>query len=295
MRIAVAATPAIAIPSLEALMQRHEIVAVFTQPDKPYGRGQRLRQSDVGTWAQSKGLPVFKELTHPEILSAVDLVITVAYGVLVRDELLKLPRHGFINLHYSLLPRWRGAAPVQRALLAGDSETGVTIFKLDQGMDTGPIYIQRRLAIAPTWNSAELFDELNVLGSSALLDALDEIEQGRVPREQEGAATLAPKIDKSEFHLDFYRPALEVHNRIRALFPHSYFLVQGERVKALTSREGEGCQAPAGSVIEQDPLTIACGDGRALIIERVVPEGKREMASGDWLRGARLEIGALVG
>lgn len=295
MRIAVAATPAIAIPSLEALLQHHEIVAVFTQPDKPYGRGQHLRESDVGQWARTKKLPVYKELNHPDILSSVDLVVTVAYGVLVREELLQLPRYGFINLHYSLLPRWRGAAPVQRALLAGDEETGISIFKLDQGMDTGPIYIQRKISISRMWTASQLFDELNSLGSRALLDALDLIADGVAPSEQEGIATLAPKIEKSEFHLDFLHSAFSVHNRVRALFPHSYFLIQGQRIKVLASREGVRDEATAASVVGLNPLSIACGDGRTLVIERVLPEGKREMASEEWIRGARLEIGALVG
>lgn len=295
MRIAVAATPSLAIPALEALLQRHEVAFVITQPDRAIGRGLNVQQSDVAVWAFKKGLTVYKNLSDCTRLSEVDCVITIAFGVMIPKEILELPRYGFLNLHYSLLPRWRGAAPVQRALMAGDKSTGVTVFQLESGMDTGPIYVSQELVIDEDWNSEDLFQRLNEIGSQALLEALDLVASGFQPIAQKGEPTLAPKISKVEFLLDFTQPAQTLRAVIRGLYPSSYTFYDGKRIKILAAQSGPDAHGKPGEVLKVDPLVVACGDGTSLVLQRVVPEGKREMSAQDWVRGARIEQGAFFG
>lgn len=295
MRIAVAATPSLAIPSLEALYHKHDIAFVITQPDRPTGRGRNVQQSDVAAWAITKGLPVYKNLSECTLLSEVDCVITIAFGVIIPKEILARPRFGFLNLHYSLLPRWRGAAPVQRALMAGDKKTGVTVFQLEAGMDTGPIFVSREMIIEENWNAEDLFTRLNEIGSQALLDAIDLVESGFQPKAQNGQPTLAPKIAKEEFLLNFALPSQRLRAVIRGLYPSSYTFFDGKRVKVLAAENGPAVHGRAGEVMGADPLIVACGDGSSLILQRVIPEGKREMATQDWVRGTRIEPGAFFG
>ena len=292
MRIAVAATPALSIPALETLHRDHEISFVLTQPDRPSGRGRSLRESEVAQWAHTQGLPVFKDLHSCHLLPTVDLVVTVAYGVLIPKDVLRLPKHGFINLHYSLLPRWRGAAPVQRALMAGDKKTGVTVFQLDAGMDTGPIYVQQEIEIDEQWRAQELFVALNEIGAESILKAIELIEDGTSPVVQEGESCLAPKIAKSEFHINFSQEAEELRNLVRGLFPSAYMTYLSQRIKVLAATRGPAQTGVTGEVSALDPLTVSCGNGSSLIIERVLPEGKREMSAAEWVRGSRLDIGA---
>ena len=291
MRIAVAATPALSIPALETLHRNHEISFVLTQPDRPSGRGRTLRESEVAQWAHSKGLQIFKDIHSCNLLSTVNLVVTVAYGVLIPERLLRLPRHGFINLHYSLLPLWRGAAPVQRALMAGDKKTGVTVFQLDAGMDTGPIYVQEEIAIDDEWRAQELFDALNEIGGKSLLDAIEQITAGKSPKAQQGEGSLAPKIAKSEFHIDFSQEAQKVRNLVRALSPFAYTTYRSQRVKVLSASAGLAQVGATGEVLSLEPLTVACGKGSSIIIEQVLPEGKRAMSAAEWIRGSRLQTG----
>jgi len=291
MRIAIAATPSIAIPAIERLTKFHEIAFLLTQPDKPFGRGQEVHESDVAQWGRRHGLKVFKSLEECADLASVDLVITIAYGVLIPESYLAQPRHGFVNLHYSLLPRWRGAAPVQRALLAGDEQTGVTVFQLEKGMDTGPIYVQHKIAIDPEWNSHQLFERLNELGGQALLETIEVIAQGGVPVAQHGSPTYAPKIGKDEFRLNFSRTAEELGNQIRALYPSTFCFYGEKRFKILQASSSVASGCSPGDVVATSPLTIGCGEGTALICEVVQPEGKRAMSAQDWVRGAKIEIG----
>ena len=295
MRIAVAATPALTLPILETLYSQHEILFVLTQPDRPAGRGRAMRESDVAQWAHTKNLPVYKELASCERIHDVELVITIAYGVLIPSSILALPRYGFINLHYSLLPKFRGAAPVQRSLMAGDTESGVTVFQLDRGMDTGPIFVQRRVEIEDWWNCDDLFAVLSRIGSEALLETLDQVQSGEQPHPQEGAPSLAPKIAKSELHINFSHSSTVIRNHIRGLFPDAYMEYGTQRIKVLSGLIGPSCTAVPGSVVSLDPLTIACGEGTSLTIDRVLPEGKRAMSAAEWLRGARIESGSSFG
>lgn len=298
MQIAVAATPAIAIPALRSLKERHQIAFLITQNDKPFGRGRELRESEVAMWGRENGIEVLKPGKFAEIaprLSEVELVITIAYGQLIRESELWLPKHGFINLHYSLLPRWRGAAPVQRALLAGDSTSGVTVFQLDRGMDTGPIYTQRKLEIAAQWRAKELFEKLNEVGSAALTDAIAMIEAGVPPQPQVGEASYAAKIEKAEYAITFTESASAVVNKVRGLYPNAYCTLRGTRIKITAAAVGAPCSVGAGEVISLDPFTIATGSGTSIVIESVVPEGRREMSAQEWQRGARIEVGTRLG
>lgn len=295
MRIGIAATPAIAIPALERLSEKHAIEFLLTQPDKPFGRGQSLRESDVAQWAHSKAIPVFKELSEEVPLSSVDLVVVIAYGKIISQKFLEVPRFGFINLHYSLLPRWRGAAPVQRSLMAGDKSSGVTVFRLDQGMDTGPIFTVRQTPIDDGWSASELFERLNSLGSDALLEALSKIESGEEPHAQKGEPTYAPKIAKEEYQIQFSDDARKVRDQIRGLYPNAFFTYGGQRIKVTKAHDIEGVSAEPGAMCSLDPFTIACAGQSALVIDRIIPEGKREMSSAEWIRGARIEIGEIGG
>ena len=298
MRIAIAATPAIAIPALESLSRQHHIIFVVTQSDKAQGRGRQILPSEVAQWASQRSIEVLKPERFIELedrLVEVDLVITIAYGQIIPERVLNVPRYGFINLHYSLLPQWRGAAPVQRALMAGDKKSGVTVFALDKGMDTGPIYVQKEVVIAREWRSKELFEELNRVGVIALQECVEKIESGATPYVQVGEPSFAPKIEKSENHLALEKPASTLFNEIRGLYPNAYFNFKESRIKVTTAHEGSSSIGKCGEVIELQPLRIVCGENSSLIITSVIPEGKREMSSEEWLRGARLTIGEIFG
>jgi methionyl-tRNA formyltransferase len=223
-QIAVAATPEVAIPTLELLLQSsHDLVCVITQPDRPSGRGLALKETPVALWAKENGVKVYKPANQSELVSIaekVDLVVTIGYGVIIKEEILNLPKYGFINLHFSLLPKWRGAAPVQRAIEAGDLTTGVTVFKLDKGMDTGPIYLQKELAMPAGANSASLLKDLSFLGSTIAIDAIAAIENGEVPVEQPTTgSSRAEKLSKEEGRIDWKMSATQIDQKIRAFYP----------------------------------------------------------------------------
>ena len=220
MRIGVAATPDVAIPTLNWLLQsEHEIALIITQPDRPSGRGRLLQESIVGQWAQSHGIALIKPEKRQELIGKIeelDLVLTIGYGVLLPESILSLPRHGFLNLHFSLLPAYRGAAPAQRALHNGELVTGVSVFQLDKGMDTGPIFTQESIAIDSAWRSFELLQHLSDLGPEVVRRSFEMIQDGKTPGDQIGTPSLAPKITKSEAKIDFTRDADHISNAIRA-------------------------------------------------------------------------------
>ena len=220
MRIGVAATPDVAIPTLDWLItSEHDLVLVITQPDKPAGRGRSIKQSVVGDWAASRDIPIIKPDSSDDLIGVIndlDCVVTIGYGVLLPENILDLPKHGFINLHFSLLPAYRGAAPAQRALQNGESVTGVSVFQLEKGMDTGPIYSQRSIEINPMWRSFELLQRLAQEGPSAVDEALNMIARGELPRAQEGQSSMAPKISKQDAMVNFSDDAKTLVNAIRA-------------------------------------------------------------------------------
>ncbi len=275
---------------------------MLTQPDRPAGRGLRASASAVKSLALDRRLQVLQPQslragTIIEELRAAraDAMIVVAYGLLLPPPVLRVARHGAINVHASLLPRWRGAAPIQRALLAGDLETGVSIMQMDEGLDTGPVFAQRRLAIGADDDSGTLHDRLALLGADALLETLDDIAAGRArsaPQPQVGA-TYAAKIEKSEARLNWLRPAVELERAVRAFrpAPGAFAHLAGEPVKVWRSRVVAGEGAPGSVLRSSNALHVACGSG-SLSLEELQPAGGRRMPAAEFLRGRRLAPGA---
>ncbi|HEV7717639.1 MAG TPA: methionyl-tRNA formyltransferase [Arsenicitalea sp.] len=298
MRIVFMGTPDFAVPTLsEIVSSGHEVVAVYTRAPKPAGRGQAERKSPVHLAAEGFGIPVFtpKSLKGAEeqgvfALHDADVAVVVAYGLLLPKPILDAPRLGCLNLHGSLLPRWRGAAPMQRAIMAGDTRTGVMVMQLEEGLDTGPVALVDEMPIGPDMTAGELHDKMMRVGADLMGRALAALERGslRFTPQSEAGAVYAKKIEKAEARIDWSKPAADVHNLIRGLspFPGAWFEieVQGKpvRIKALRSTLAEG-QGAAGTVLD-DTLTIACGSG-AIRLTSVQREGKGVMDTATFLRG----------
>jgi methionyl-tRNA formyltransferase len=289
MKVVFMGTPEFSVPVLEALHQRHEIAAVYCQPPRPAGRGKADRPSPVQAKAEALGLTVRHpvSLRNPEAVAEfaaleADVAVVVAYGLILPQAVLDAPRLGCLNIHASLLPRWRGAAPIHRAIMAGDRETGVCIMQMEAGLDTGPVLLREAVEIGPEETTAELHDRLSALGARLIVEALERLPLPAVPQPEDGV-TYAAKIDKAEARVDWSRPAAEVDRLIRGLspFPGAWVEVNGERVKLLRSRLAEGRGAP-GQVLHG--FTVACGEGAVEVLE-AQREGKRPMAAADVLRG----------
>ncbi len=289
MKIIFMGTPDFSVPVLEALNQAHEIVSVYCQPARPAGRGKVDRPSPVQARAEALGLQV----RHPVSLRSedaakdfaalgADVAVVVAYGLILPQAVLDAPRLGCLNIHASLLPRWRGAAPIHRAIMAGDTETGVCIMQMDAGLDTGPVLLRESLIIGAEETTADLHDRLSALGARLILQVLDRLPLSAVPQPAEGV-TYATKIDKAEARVDFTKPAVEIDRLIRGLspFPGAWTMVNGERVKLLRSRLASGQGAP-GQVL--GGFTIACGTD-AVEITEAQREGKRPMPAAEVLKG----------
>ena len=302
MRLGVAATPDVAIPTLDWLLHSdHEVALIITQPDKPAGRGRVLKQSVVADWANQHGISIIKPESPSDLrgsLESLDCVITIGYGVLLPQEILDLPKHGFLNLHFSLLPAYRGAAPVQRALHNGDRVTGVSVFQLEKGMDTGPIYTQSSLDVEPSWRSFELLSALSKMGPAVVEQALRMITDGVPPIPQTGPSSLAPKISKAEAQLDFSKPSEIIINSIRAFTyePGSWSLWKGEPFKVTSAVSSFETEIAQGAIVVLDhKVLVGCGNSSAIELLTVVPAGKREMSAIEWARGARLQGGEHFG
>ena len=301
MKIIVAATPEVAIPTLDWLLaSEHQLVSVITQPDRPAGRGRSLKESVVSEWAREHHIPCFKPESTTETASLIegsDILLTIGYGVLLPENLLSIPTHGCLNLHFSLLPRWRGAAPVQRAIEAGDLVCGVTVFQLDPGMDTGPIYSIKRFALDSDITSDELFTELGVLGVEAVEDSLNAINAGIRPEPQKNeGATRAMKISKEECEIIWSLDAQTISQKIRAFtsLPGAWTKFRGEVVKIdSVTLSGETLEPGLIRVINKE-LLVGTGT-KALSIGFLTPAGKSRMDAKSWLNGARLSDGELFG
>ena len=304
LRLVVMGTAAFAVRSLRALdAGPHEVVAVYTQPPRAAGRGLKARPSQVHTAALELGLMVhtpesLKDPATREVLARFrpDLGVVAAYGLILPKSILEVPRLGCINLHASLLPRWRGAAPIQRALLAGDAESGVTIIQMEPSLDTGPILAMQRVPITAKTTASGLHDTLAELAAAMIGPAVDDLARGRavpVPQPEEGV-TYAPKIDKIEGRLDWSRPAEFLERQLRALnpWPGCWTEVDGERLLVLGGELAVGGGAP-GEVLG-DRMTIACGEG-ALRLTTVQRAGGRPLSADDFLRWFRLPVGARLG
>jgi methionyl-tRNA formyltransferase len=291
MRLAFLGTPEFAVESLKALIAAgHEIAAVYAQPPRPAGRGMAERLSAVHRCAMAQGIEVrtpsdLRRGEEHKRFDALDLdaAIVVAYGLLLPREILNVPRLGCFNVHASLLPRWRGAAPIQRAIMAGDRETGISIMRMEEGLDTGPVCKMTRIPIHPTMTAGELHDQLAVLGAKLMVEALADPSLRCVEQPKDGIS-YAKKIDKAEGRIDFNRTAVEVRNQINGLspFPGAWFAIGESRIKALQAIAVAQSGVP-GAVLD-DELTIACGSGavKLLLLQR---EGKAPLDKDAFLRG----------
>lgn len=301
MRVVFMGTPEFSVPVLDALVAAgHEIAAVYSQPPRPAGRGKKDRPSPVQARAEALGLPV----RHPVSLKTpdaqaefaafnADIAVVVAYGLILPQVVLDAPTRGCLNIHASLLPRWRGAAPIHRAIMAGDATTGICIMQMEAGLDTGPLLLRRETPIGAEETTGDLHDRLSAMGAEAIVDALAGLDGLTAKPQPDEGVTYAAKIDKSEAKLDWTAPATHINAQILGLspFPGAWTRVGGKRVKLLRSRLTEGRGAP-GVVISG--ATIACGDG-AIEVVTVQPEGKGPMPCEDWMRGARIEPGQSLG
>ena len=301
MKIIVAATPDVAIPTLNWLVtSEHQLLSVITQPDRPAGRGRSIKESVVSEWSRQHDIACLKPASVTEIATLIegaDVLLTIGYGVLLPENLLSIPMHGCLNLHFSLLPRWRGAAPVQRAIEAGDSLSGVTVFALDPGMDTGPIYSVKRFALDSDITSDELFSELGVLGVEAVEDSLKAIEAGIRPEPQKNdGATRAMKISKEECEIDWKLDAQLISQKIRAFTssPGAWTRFRSEVVKIDSVSISEEILQPGVLKVVNKELLVGTAS-EALSIGFLTPAGKSRMDAKSWLNGARVTDGEFFG
>ncbi|MEL7301429.1 MAG: methionyl-tRNA formyltransferase [Pseudomonadota bacterium] len=292
MRVVFMGSPDFSVPVLEALAADHEIACVYCQPPRPAGRGKKDRPTPVQTRAEALGLPV----RHPVSLRSedaqaefsaleADIAVVVAYGLILPQAVLDAPRLGCLNIHASLLPRWRGAAPIHRAVMAGDAETGICIMQMEAGLDTGPVLLRETTPIGAEETTGDLHDRLSAIGARLIIEGLAQLPLEPEAQPEDGV-TYAEKIAKNEARVDWTRPAAEVDAHIRGLspFPGAWCELDGARVKLLRSRLAAGQGAP-GQLL--DGLTVACGDGAIQILE-LQKAGKRATSAEDFLRGAAL-------
>lgn len=301
MRLCVAATPKVAIPTLDyLLLSNHQLISVITQPDRPSGRGQKSRESEVSRWAEENKVICHKPQGEQETLAALvdaDLLLTIGYGVILPTSVISLPTHGSINLHFSLLPRWRGAAPVQRAIEAGDSVSGVTVFSLDEGMDTGPIYLEKRFALDADITSDELLIELADLGVEAVAQTLTLIEQGIRPHVQSSeGATRAMKISKGDAQIDWNQSAEVISQKVRAFTsnPGAWTNFRESTLKVFTPTIADFPLPPGELLLKGKKLYIGTATF-AIEIGEVQPSGKALMPASSWVNGVRLDSGERLG
>jgi len=299
--VAVAATAEVAIPTLDWLLNsKHQLIRVITTPDSKAGRGKVLTPSPVAMWADTNNLEVLKPDSGEEMKFAfqdVDIVLAIAYGRILSSEILNIPKYGFLNLHFSLLPAYRGAAPVQRSILNGEVTTGVTIFQIDENLDTGPIYLQKEFKIPENSTSEQVLLDLSNLGASSFDAVLEMITQGVAPTSQSTTGvSFAPKITKEEAKIDWRLPAKKITEAIRAFTPNP---------GAWTSHKGASlkitCAIEEVAELKLDPGKLSVVGNRLLIgtatnsveVIRIIPAGKKEMNASDWINGARLSEGEI--
>lgn len=295
MRVVFMGTPDFSVPVLEALAAAHEVVAVYSQPPRPAGRGKADRPSPVHQRALALGLNVRHPISLRDAQAQAefaalnaDIAVVVAYGLILPQAVLDMPHHGCLNIHASLLPRWRGAAPIHRAIMAGDAETGICIMQMEAGLDTGPVLLRAATPIATNETTSDLHDRLSMMGADLIVEALARLPDLIATAQPDVGVTYAAKIDKAEARVQFDRPAAQVDRQIRGLspFPGAWVMVGAERVKLLRSRAVDGVpgQVP-GQVL--GGFTIACSDGAIEVLE-AQREGKRPMPASEVLRGLSL-------
>ena len=305
MRVVFMGTPDFAVSALECIINAgHDVIGVFTQPDKPVGRKQILTPSDVKNCALEHGIDVFqpKSLRNDESFELVknldpDVIVVAAYGKILPKNILDYPKYGCINIHGSLLPKYRGSAPIQWSVINGDKETGITIMQMDEGIDTGDSLMERAIPIGINDTAESMFEKLAALGGEMIVDALKTAEKGEFSpvKQDEALSSYAPMLNKDISVIDWNKPAVTVHNLIRGLYswPVAFTYLGGKKLKILSSSPCEDSGVP-GSVISTEPLTVACGEG-AVIIKELQLEGKKRMDSKSFLIGHKLEIGSKLG
>jgi methionyl-tRNA formyltransferase len=306
LNVVVASSSPVAIPLISALnaSSTHQLIGLLTNPDKATGRGMHVIANELATWAESLGLNVQKPVNNDELKKVIEnfkpeIVITIAYGRIIPLELLEIPKSGWINVHFSLLPRWRGAAPVQWAILTGDKQTGITVFKLDKGMDTGPVYLEQVTPIYDNENSDELLKRLSQIGSDLVIKSLELISDGVIPKPQaSNGITLAPKISKNDGKIDWQQSSNQVVNRFRALSsnPGVWSLLGELRIKidALVASSFVDQIKPADIVINGERLFVGVLDG---VIEILIltPAGRSQMSAAEFIRGLPSKQGLQLG
>lgn len=304
MRIVFMGTPDFSVPCLQRLIaDGEEVVGVFTQPDKPKGRGYELTPPPVKVEALKHNIPVFqpKSMRDGEALKILetlqpDLNVVVAYGKILPPEILYFPKYNSINIHASILPKYRGAAPIQWVILNGEKKTGVTSMQMDDGIDTGDMLLKAELPISPNMTGGELHDALSSLGAQVLSDTLKALKNGDLhPTKQTGESNYAPMLNKALCPIDFSRTAQEIHNHVRGLspFPTATAVLHGKRLKIFGTRLTENTSAePAGTIVSAtDGIEVVCGDGKTVLVTELQPEGKKRMPAKAFLVGHKLQAG----
>ena len=304
MNVVFMGTPDFAVPSLENIAKVHNVQAVFTQPDKPVGRKMVLTPPDVKVCAEKLGIPVYqpvklKDSDSYEIIKELnpDVIVVVAYGQILPENILNIPKYGCINVHGSLLPKYRGAAPIQWSVLNGDKVTGVTTMYMEKGLDTGDILETKEYEIGINDTADEVFDTLAEMGGKLILDTLEKAEKGQLHpiKQDDSKSSYAKMLDKSMCNIDFSKTNLQVHNQVRGLspWPVASTKLNGKVLKIFETRLAEGKGKP-GEILNTNPLTIACGEG-AVVVNTVQLQGKKKMDSKAFLQGHKLEKGTVIG
>jgi len=306
LKLFVASSSLVAKPLISTLLvgKDHQLLGLITNPDKATGRGMQIEANELATWAQSEKIQTYKPSTHDEIRLIIekdkpDLVITIAYGQLIPEPLLDLPKHGWINVHFSTLPKWRGAAPVQWAILNGDKESGISIFKLERGMDTGPIYLMQSIQIESSERSEELLERLSILGSSLTLDSLTLISDGFTPQAQSAqGVSIAPKFKKSDGQLDWSQSSEQIFNRYRALSdnPGVWSMLADLRIKIDSLRLSYASdQLKPGEILIDSEKFFVGTSTNVIEIVRLTPAGRNQMSAAEFIRGLPNRSGLSLG
>jgi len=306
LKLFVASSSLVAKPLISTLLvgKDHQLLGLITNPDKATGRGMQIEANELATWAQNEKIQTYKPSTHDEIRLIIekdkpDLVITIAYGQLIPEPLLDLPKHGWINVHFSTLPKWRGAAPVQWAILNGDKESGISIFKLERGMDTGPIYLMQSIQIESSERSEELLERLSILGSSLTLDSLTLIADGFTPQAQSvQGVSIAPKFKKSDGQLDWSQSSEQIFNRYRALSdnPGVWSMLADLRIKIDSLRPSYASdQLKPGEILIDSEKFFVGTSTNVIEIVRLTPAGRNQISAAEFIRGLPNRSGLSLG
>ena len=309
MRVIFLGTPQFAVPSLEALVSAgHQVLGVFTQPDRPKGRGNQLAESPVKVVAQPLSLPIYQpeRIRRPEAVEqlrslAADLMVVVGYGQIIPQNIIDLPPYGILNVHASLLPKYRGAAPIQWAIANGEKQTGVTIMRIDAGLDTGDTLLKASTEIDPDERAPELSERLATLGADLLIEAIKQIEKNcaRYEKQDDSQATLAPILKKEDGRIDWRRPAQDIYNRLRGFDPwpgaYTAFRQQGLSIVRATPTETHNVLEPGTVEVKKRDLLVGCGDNTALQLTEVQPSGKKRMSAESFINGYKPISGEQMG